>query len=989
MSKPATTKPQQPATKPPLSSRSAWEKGPPKSTSVPSPRSQSPAPSHSRRPSTLGQGVPIKDGVTIPPSAVTFGSIDDDSAPISSSPAAAPPIKTEGVKSFGSVPAAAAAPSAAHVNGKPSVSSRPTSSTPPTPSNPPAKLAKGDILKMFQNPSSTSSSSTPSDTSSPSVRPANLAPQPSSQATPTQPPTQQHPSYTPFVPASARPHQPTGPAARTPSSPVYPRQIPNGNPPRPQAGPNSGSAQIPSAGMSSPRLAPHPHNGPPSAIPQTMPPMQPQMPTWPGYYYPPPAEGQYMYGWYPGGQMPPPPHQPAHSHVPPHNGMPMSPRSQPPPLTPGTPTQAHAVPTPAHPQHPPSQHSHTASSSISFTSPPPTPSTATTRLSASSSAFVPGGRPSRVTLKNAEGHEVDIASFTANKPSSGPASGSSSPAPRTGTFRQPSPSSPVPAKKSGGVRIESLEQRQRRLAEEEEKKKEEEGAKAKAEAEEKEKKERERKEKEDKERKEKEEKERKEREEAERIRKEDEDRRKKEEEEKERVKKEAEAEAERLRKEEEEKARLAKEEEQKRKDEEERAKQEAERAAKEAEAEKERLRLEEEAAAKAKAEAEAAATAATTAESTEKAIEEEEGEVQEPEQAASPSSDEPSKDKARGALRIDTATALPTDFPKRIRPGALDLSGAKASNPDMPGAPPSAISLANPIRDLNSVTYPEGIQSPDPKLNQGKKDGLFRYDRDFLMQFMQHCKEKPENLDLNLIGLEANANPEMHPMSRGGSGRHGHRNSLSGAPSSRSSVGLGIGGFGKGGPNLFPMGNFASGSSKLSSEQRFQESSRAVSMGGAQFGRPSPMTRSASQGGVGGTPMSSGRVRSKRGEKRPDGNKSGGYHGQSNAPALTEPVAPLKVSENRWDRKAITADDSSAAVVERKVKSLLNKLTMEKFDSISDQIIEWANKSENQADGNTLMQVIALVFEKATDEATWSEMYARLCRKMMERISSS
>ena len=31
--------------------------------------------------------------------------------------------------------------------------------------------------------------------------------------------------------------------------------------------------------------------------------------------------------------------------------------------------------------------------------------------------------------------------------------------------------------------------------------------------------------------------------------------------------------------------------------------------------------------------------------------------------------------------------------------------------------------------------------------------------------------------------------------------------------------------------------------------------------------------------------------------------------------------------------------------------------------------------------------VIKLVFEKATDEATWFEMYARLCRKMMEQIS--
>ena len=99
-----------------------------------------------------------------------------------------------------------------------------------------------------------------------------------------------------------------------------------------------------------------------------------------------------------------------------------------------------------------------------------------------------------------------------------------------------------------------------------------------------------------------------------------------------------------------------------------------------------------------------------------------------------------------------------------------------------------------------------------------------------------------------------------------------------------------------------------------------------------------------------------------------------------------EPVAPLQVNANRSDRKAFHADPDSSEVVYWKVKALLNKLTMEKFDSISDQIIEWANKSENEKDGRTLIQVIKLVFEKAT-ESTWSEMYARLCRKMMEQIS--
>jgi translation initiation factor 4G len=65
-------------------------------------------------------------------------------------------------------------------------------------------------------------------------------------------------------------------------------------------------------------------------------------------------------------------------------------------------------------------------------------------------------------------------------------------------------------------------------------------------------------------------------------------------------------------------------------------------------------------------------------------------------------------------------------------------------------------------------------------------------------------------------------------------------------------------------------------------------------------------------------------------------------------------------------------------MVERKVKALLNKLTMRRFDSISDKIITCANKSEKEKDGRTLIQVIKLVFEKATDETMFSEMYARL-----------
>jgi translation initiation factor 4G len=132
----------------------------------------------------------------------------------------------------------------------------------------------------------------------------------------------------------------------------------------------------------------------------------------------------------------------------------------------------------------------------------------------------------------------------------------------------------------------------------------------------------------------------------------------------------------------------------------------------------------------------------------------------------------------------------------------------------------------------------------------------------------------------------------------------------------------------------------------------------------------------------------------KRGEKRPPADGKGYQHNRGpshaqNAQAVNlEPVVPLQRTATRWDRRAIARQEQDTPeLVDRKVRGLLNKLTMEKFDSISDQIIAWANKSEQEKDGRTLFQVIRLVFEKAIDEAPWSEMYARLCRKMMERIS--
>ena len=102
-----------------------------------------------------------------------------------------------------------------------------------------------------------------------------------------------------------------------------------------------------------------------------------------------------------------------------------------------------------------------------------------------------------------------------------------------------------------------------------------------------------------------------------------------------------------------------------------------------------------------------------------------------------------------------------------------------------------------------------------------------------------------------------------------------------------------------------------------------------------------------------------------------------------NETANLEPVPPLAVSASRWTGRPPAGEEQN---VEGKVMALLNKLTMTKFDSVSDRIIEWANKSEVEKDGRTLICIIRLVFECVAKPAL-SEMYALLCRRIIEKIS--
>ena len=183
---------------------------------------------------------------------VTFDLIDDVSAPISSSPASPLQVKSEGVKSFGSLPNT-------HDVGKGSLSSR--SAAGPSPSSIPAVFVpaaapskpKMDIRKFFEYPSSQpSTSSTSNDTSSPATRLSPFLSHASSKQS-----------------TQARN---TGPSNGLPRSPTYPRQLANGCGPRSQPDPSASPSP-------SPRLATHPPAGMPMSgqVPGA------QMP-WPTYY---------------------------------------------------------------------------------------------------------------------------------------------------------------------------------------------------------------------------------------------------------------------------------------------------------------------------------------------------------------------------------------------------------------------------------------------------------------------------------------------------------------------------------------------------------------------------------------------------------------------------------------------------------------------------------------------------------------------------------
>lgn len=103
-----------------------------------------------------------------------------------------------------------------------------------------------------------------------------------------------------------------------------------------------------------------------------------------------------------------------------------------------------------------------------------------------------------------------------------------------------------------------------------------------------------------------------------------------------------------------------------------------------------------------------------------------------------------------------------------------------------------------------------------------------------------------------------------------------------------------------------------------------------------------------------------------------------GGRGNNQPPLFDGPVEPLVKSKNHWRPRKNT---SALIVAEKKVKSILNKMTKEKFARLSAQMLEIPILTSEM-----LSMMIDNVCDKAIDEPAFGDMYADLCVSLSQSV---
>ncbi|KAI5965177.1 uncharacterized protein KGF55_001397 [Candida pseudojiufengensis] len=281
----------------------------------------------------------------------------------------------------------------------------------------------------------------------------------------------------------------------------------------------------------------------------------------------------------------------------------------------------------------------------------------------------------------------------------------------------------------------------------------------------------------------------------------------------------------------------------------------------------------------------------------------------------------------------------------------------------------------NTITDILSTTYPENIKGVDESKQIPSKK--YRYDPQFLIQFreiVQYPIDSSFKTRYEFMDLSQQQQGGPGGFKRSGSTRDGGsiRNNLGGGQRQPSSMNTRF--------------NAPHGGKGILGAQANFDNSRQNSRSGSKRRGTSSRDKSTRKGGA----------PSKRGANpREMREKTEEEIAKETKPV--EEVKPLEKTANRWvpkSRQAKTevryAEDGSIILekddVERKIKSLLNKLTLEMFTAITDEMLSITKQSKWEKDAATIKQTISLTFQKACDEPYWSEMYAKFCAKMTQNI---
>lgn len=350
------------------------------------------------------------------------------------------------------------------------------------------------------------------------------------------------------------------------------------------------------------------------------------------------------------------------------------------------------------------------------------------------------------------------------------------------------------------------------------------------------------------------------------------------------------------------------------------------------------------------------------------------------------------------------------------KPAALNLVTTKTVEPAQPSAQLMSLRSARRLTSINDVSYPPSISSPNPALNTSAPMGKFRYDKDFLMQFQRAFVEKPSENWAERV--KETVGDTTEPSSVRATSARGPPPSMMGPRQSSSSR-----------PNIPPaMGSYAAPGGRplppgSTSASRYQESTNLLKqpqrppmqnpLDGFVTPRPIgfPMNKTMSMERTPSSTSSASHPHSPRGNPSQRGTPGRGSRG-GRAPRENEKdkqampltygasLKPIEVTSSGWKPLSVGANATGMAgpapggdghmapdVVQRKVKSNLNKMTPQNFEKISDQILSIAGQSKDETDGRTLRQIIQLTFQKATDEAHWAEMYAQFCKRMLEFMS--